>query len=194
MSRVVLRSMSPLIAFFAIMLSACEKEGEVAVPDAPAISPKMLVGDIEESILPVIHYKRITDSRGASLRGGHGSFHEIFELDALRYKPLATHWAGIKSLDPIPGSTDLYFRYNVIAELYADAETATKRESEFDAVYMEHLEKAGSDRSSIGKMVIPVLHFSHERVFYLFVTDMAASSNRNEAGKIKFGILKELTE
>jgi len=176
-----------LVAGLALMICACgEKSGTTSVPAAEA-----LVGDLAESVLSEIRYKRITDRAGSTVRGGERPPHPILELDAKRYKPLATHWAGIKSLDPIPGHGDrTFFRYTLTAELYPDAGSAKRRDDGFDAAYAGHM---GDGGTMLSKEFRPVLHFSHERVFYLLATDMSASADPNETGKLKFALLKHLT-
>lgn len=132
---------------------------------------------------------------GSSVRGGDKPPHEIFALDALRYKPLDSHWAGIKSLDPIPGhGSDTFFRFTIIAELYSTTEAAKQRDAEFDSVYSEHVRSAGNAPERITKSVIRVSHFAHGRVFYVLTTDMSASADPNEAGKLKFAIMRHLTK
>ena len=176
-------------AILAVVMCSCGKKGKRAESE---LSEKMLAGDITESFLSEVRYKRITDGRGASMQGGGEPAHEILKLDAAYYNPLATHWVGIKSLDPIPGmGTDLFFRYKLNAELYADAESAKTREEEFEAVYREHLKEGGS---KLSKTFMPAFYFSYGRVFYLATTDMAASLDSNETGKLKFAIIKNLGE
>lgn len=151
----------------------------------------ILVGEIAETVLAEMRYKRITDSNGGTVQGGGNFPHEALKLDAEIYKPLAVQWAGIKSLDPIPGhGTNTFFRYKIIAELYPDSESAKRRDAEFDATYRKHMDRAGS----VSKELIPVAHFAHGRVFYLLTTDMAASSDANEVGKVRFALMRHLTE
>lgn len=172
------------------MLCGCEKKQE-ATKSTPV---KALVGDITESILSEIRYKRITDRAGSTVQGGVKPPHEILELDALHYKPLASHWVGIKSLDPIPGKgSDGFFRYTLTAELYPDEETSKRRDDEFDATFRKHLENDGNHGTTLSKKYNPVLHFSYERVFYLLATDVSDASDPNEVGKLKFALIKHLT-
>lgn len=126
-----------------IVLSCGKKTGEPSVKDAgPAV--RLLVGEIAESVLPEIHYKRL--SYGGSVQGGGEHRNEMLKLDALIYKPLATQWAGIKSLEPIPGKGgNTFFRYDLIAELYPDAVAAKRREAEFDARFRAYLDAGGAE-------------------------------------------------
>ena len=160
----------------------------------PAEEPaeKMLVGEIAETVLAEMRYKRITDGNGGTVQGGADFPHEALKLDAETYKPLALQWAGIKSLDAIPGhGDDTFFRYKIIAELFRDAGTAQRRDAEFEATYRKHVAER---RDSVSKTLLPVAHFAHGRVFYLLTTNMAASSDGNEAGKLRFALLRHLTK
>lgn len=186
--------------FFAIflMLPLCllplgcrEKPVSKSTP-AEEPAEKMMVGEIAESVLAEIGYKRITDGNGGTVQGGADYPHEVLKRDTEMHKPLSVQWAGIKSLDPIPGhGTDTFFRYKIIAELYPDAETAERRDAEFDASYRKHVAR---DMEAVSKTMIPVAHFAHGRVFYLLTTNMAASSDGNEAGKLRFALLRHLTK
>jgi hypothetical protein len=169
--------------------------GEKPVSKSTAVeeaAENPLVGEIAESVLAEMRYKRITDGNGTTVQGGATAPHEALKMDAEIYKPLAVQWAGIKSLDAIPGHRDkTFFRYKIIAELYPDAETAQRRDAEFDATYRKHIVER---RDSVFKTLLPVTHFAHGRVFYLMTTDMAASWDDNEAGKIRFALLRHLTQ
>ncbi len=165
--------------------------GEKPVSESAPAAERMLVGEIPESVLAEMRYKRITDGNGGTVQGGSDFPHEALKLDAETYKPLALQWAGIKSLDPIPGhGTDTFFRYKIIAELYPDAESAERRDAEFDATYRKHVDKSGY----VSKTLLPVTHFAHGRAFYLLTTDMSASSDANEVGRIRFALLRHLTQ
>lgn len=148
------------------------------------------VEETAETVLAGMRYKRITEGNGGTVQGGGDFPHEALKLDAEIYKPLAVQWAGIKSLDPIPGhGTDTFFRYQIIAELYPVADSAKKRDAEFDATFRKHVDKSGY----VSKTLLPVTDFAHGRVFYLLTTDMSASSDRNEVGRIRFALLRLLT-
>lgn len=41
---------------------------------------------------------------------------------------------------------------------------------------------------------MPTVHFSHGRVFYLLITDLSASWDEGETGRLKFTLMKLLTE
>jgi hypothetical protein len=177
-------------AFLCLLTLGCgEKPVSKSTPVEEA-AEKMLVGEIAETVLAGMRYKRITDGNGTTVQGGADLPHEALKLDAETYKPLAVQWAGIKSLDPIPGhGTDTFFRYKIISELYPDAEFAKRRDAEFEATYRKHV-----DRSyPVSKQLLPVTHFAHGRVFYLLTTDMSASSDANETGRIRFALLRHLT-
>lgn len=179
-----------LILSLCLLSTGCGKKS--VSESAPAEAEKMLVGEIAESVLAEMRYKRITDGNGGTVQGGSDFPHEALKLDAETYKPLAVQWAGIKSLDPIPGhGTDTFFRYKIIAELYPNADSAKKRDEEFDATYRKHVER---EMEAVSKTMIPVTHFAHGRVFYLLTTNMAASSDDNEAGKLRFALLQHLTQ
>ena len=174
-------------AFLCLLTLGC---GEKPVTESAPAAEKLLVGEIEETVLAGMRYKRITDGNGGTVQGGGDFPHEALKLDAEIYKPLAVQWAGIKSLDPIPGQgTDTFFRYKIISELYPDAESAKRRDAEFDATYRKHVDRSWS----VSKQLLPVTHFAHGRVFYLMTTDMAASWDDNEAGRIRFALLRHLT-
>jgi len=177
-------------AFLCLLTLGCgEKPVSKSTPVEEA-AEKMLVGEIAETVLAGMRYKRITDGNGTTVQGGADLPHEALKLDAETYKPLAVQWAGIKSLDPIPGhGTDTFFRYKIISELYPDAEFAKRRDAEFEATYRKHVDRSWS----VSKQLIPVTHFAHGRVFYLLTTDMSASSDSNEAGRIRFALLLHLT-
>ncbi len=180
-----------LILSFCLLSLGCGEKQVAEKHTADVAVEKMLVGEIAETVLAEMRYKRITDGNGTTVQGGADFTHEALKHDAETYKPLATHWAGIKSLDPIPGhGNDTFFRYKIIAELYPDIESAKRRDAEFDASYRKHIEER---HDSVSKTLLPVTHFAHGRVFYLLTTDMAASWDDNEAGKIRFAILRHLT-
>jgi hypothetical protein len=178
-------------AFLCLLTFGCgEKPVSKSTPVEEA-AEGMLVGEITESVLAEMRYKRITGGNGTTVQGGADFPHEALKLDAATYKPLAVQWAGIKSLDPIPGhGTDTFFRYKIISELYPDAESAKRRDAEFEATYQKHVDKSWS----VSKELIPVTHFAHGRVFYLLTTDMSASSDANEVGRIRFALLRHLTQ
>lgn len=174
-------------AFLILFLGGC-KEQPAASAEPPA---KPLIGDFTEAILPEIGYKRITDRSGNSIQGGDKYPDPSIGLDPA-HTPLAVHWAGIKSLDPIPGKgNDTFYRYKFIAELYPDAESARRRAEGFEANFRDQLK---ASRGSETKRFFPVTHFAHDRVFYLLATDMSASIDDNEAGRIKWALLRQLTD
>ncbi len=177
-------------AILSLFILGCEKQP--AATNSTESAPKPLVGDFTEAILPEIRYKRITDKSGSSIQGGDIYPDEHIGLDANFQHALAVHWAGIKSLDPIPGKgNDLFFRFKFIAELYPDAEAAQRRDAEFEANFREQIK---NDRENTTKRFSPVTHFSHDRTFYLLATDMSASNDKNEAGKLKMALIKHLTQ
>lgn len=176
-------------AVLCLMAEGCgKKTGEPSVKDTGSVT-RLLVGEIAESALQEIRYMRL--DYGGSVQGGGEHRNEMLKLDALRYHPLATQWAGIKSLEPIPGMGESYFRYDIISELYPDMESASRREAEFDAGFRAYLEGGGSDAA---KGSTPTVHFSHGRVFYVLITDMSASWDENETGRLKFTLMKFLTK
>lgn len=173
-------------------LCGCEKKSVTESSPKENPATRMLAGDIAESVLPEMRYKRITDRNGGTVQGGSDFPHEILRKDAETHKPQAVQWAGIKSLDPILGQGgDTYYRYRIIAELYADEESAKRRDESFDATYRKHVER---EMEMVSKAMIPCVHFTHGRIFYLLTTDMAASSDPNEAGRIRFALLRQLTD
>jgi len=174
-------------ALLILFLGGCEKQS--ASKSEPV--PKPLVGDFTEAILPEIRYKRITDRSGSSIQGGDTYPDPSIGLDPA-HTPLAVHWAGIKSLAPIPGQgNDTFYRYQFIAELYPDPESAQRRDAGFDANLRRQIE---GDRTNMTKRFFPVTHFAHDRVFYLLATDMSASIDQNESGRIKWALLRHLTD
>jgi hypothetical protein len=177
-------------AILTLFILGCEKKYAATNSTEPA--PKPLVGDFTEAILPEIRYKRITDKNGSSIQGGDTYPDESIGLDANFQHALAVQWAGIKSLDPIPGKgNDLFFRYKFISELYPDPESAQLRDADFEANFREQIK---NDRDNTTKRFFPVTHFSHDRIFYLLATDMSASIDKNEAGKLKMALIKHLNE
>lgn len=178
-------------AFLCLLSLGCGEKPVSKRTPVEEVGEGMLVGEIAESVLAEMRYKRITDGNGGTVQGGGDFPHEALKLDADIHKLLAVQWAGIKSLDPIPGhGTDTFFRYRIIAELYPDEESAKKRDAEFDATFRKHMDRSGS----VSKELLPVTHFVHGRAFYLLTTDMSASSDRNEVGKIRFALLRQLTQ
>jgi hypothetical protein len=162
--------MKSLFAMVCLLFLGC---GEKPVSKSTAVeeaAENPLVGEIAETVLAEMRYKRITDGNGGTVQGGADFPHQALKMDAEIYKPLAVQWAGIKSLDAIPGHRDkTFFRYKIIAELYPDAETAQRRDAEFDATYRKHVER---EMEAVSKTMLPVTHFSHGRVFYLLTTDI----------------------
>jgi len=178
-----------LMAAICITAVACGKKAGMDPGKDTTTAGMMLVGEIAESVLPEIRYKRL--SYGGSVQGGGEHHNEMLKRDALRYKPLATQWAGIKSLEPIPGhGKNTFFRYDIIAELYPDAESAKRREDEFDAGFRAYVEGGNSYAAKISN---PTVHFSYGRVFYVLITDMSASRDGNETGRLEFAMLKHLS-
>ncbi len=180
-----------LILSTCLLSTGCGDKPVVEKAPAEKAAENLLVGEIAETVLAEMRYKRITDGNGGTVQGGGDYPHEVLKRDAQIYKPLAVQWAGIKSLAAIPGhGSDTFFRYKIIAELYPDAESAMERDAEFDATYRKHVER---EMEAVSKTMIPVTHFAHGRVFYLLTTDMSASSDDNEAGKLRFALLRHLT-
>lgn len=177
-------------AFLCLLTLGCGEKPVSEKSPAEEAAESMLVGEIAETVLAEMRYKRITDGNGGTVQGGADFPHEALELDAESYKPLSVQWAGIKSFDPIPGhGADTFFRYKIISELYPDEDTAKRRDTEFDATFRKHVDKSGY----VSKTLLPVTHFAHERVFYLLTTDMSASSDANEVGRIRFALMRHLT-
>jgi hypothetical protein len=174
-----------------LTLGCGEKPVSKSTP-AEEESERMLVGEIAETVLAEMRYKRITDGNGGTVQGGATAPHEFLKQQAENHKPSAIQWAGVKSLDPIPGKgSNTFFRYKIISELYPDAESAKRRDEGFDAAFRKLIEEDGYNHTY--KAIQPVTHFAHGRLFYLLTTDMSASSDPNEAGKIRFALLRHLT-
>lgn len=177
-------------AFLCLLSPGC---GEKQVTkNTPEQAEKRLVGEIAETVLAEIRYKRITDGNGGTVQGGATAPHDFLNRQAEIHKPQSIQWAGIKSLDPIPGHRgNTFFRYKIIAELYPDADAAKRRDEGFDAAFRKLIEEDGFNHTY--KAIQPVTHFAHGRVFYLLTTDMTASSDPHEAGKLRFALLRHLT-
>lgn len=179
-----------LISLFVscLLVCSCQKNFKTLEKNSEV---KLLVGEIPFSWLQAVNYRQNSNNSNDIVHGGEYA-HKIYKMDAEKYKALATQWVGIKSLDQIVGKKFNHYRYVVSAELYRTAEEALKREEEFENRVKEHIKNGDVDMDR--KTFNPVLHFSHDKIFYVVTTDMSESWRDSEVSRLRLTMLRALNE
>lgn len=180
-----------IVTFFILGLCSCQQKKNDSGTQSVESHARVLVGEIPFSWLDEIHYRQNSNNPSDVVQGGE-FVHNIFMLDSQKYKPVASQWIGIKSLDQIVGKEGLYYRYSVTAELYDSKTKATQRNTEFEDRYKKHIVEGTLEME--GKAFVPVIHTAHGKVFYVFTTDMSASWSGAEVGRLKFSLLNTLNK